>query len=404
MSVGIITVGDELLTGFIDDTNGSWLGRELTIIGRAPVWHLSIGDSTESIKAALNSVPEHVRELIVTGGLGPTHDDITLKTITEVYGAELEFDQVYWEELTERFARRGFKIGAINRNQALVPAGHSIIPNPVGSARGAIFKSERYRLFLLPGVPAEMKAMFNATILPLIKPASFNGKIRVIRTAGNIESHLAEKLTDLYNSYPTVSVASLPRLGGVDIRLISNDRTAVNDLESKIIERAGDYIYGFDADELENVVGSFLTKQKLTIATAESCTGGLISHRLTQVPGSSNYMLGGVVAYSNAVKMEQLGVPEKTLIEHGAVSSQTAIAMAEGVRQNLGADIGISSTGIAGPGGGSKAKPVGLVYFGFASPQQSFTRKFQFIYDRKINKAMSSQIALNIVRLELENA
>lgn len=404
MSVGIITVGNELLTGFIDDTNAAWLGRELTRIGLAPVWHLTIGDQVGAIQSALESIPDNTDDVIFTGGLGPTHDDITLRTISDYYNINLEFDELYWQELRARFERAGRVISEINRNQAVLPQGQTIIPNPIGSARGAIITKAQKRLFILPGVPPEMKAMYSASVVPLIKSALLPATVEVIRTTGIMESALAEKMGQIHNQYPTVTMAYLPRIIGVDIRLIGSDYGAVNKLKSHIQALVGKYIYGYGATDLEEVVGKILKDRGLTIATAESCTGGLIGHRLTEVPGSSDYLLGGIIAYSNAVKSEILGVKEETLIKYGAVSEETAIEMAEGVRKCLDSDIGISTTGIAGPGGGTVTKPVGLVYCGFVSEQGIRVRKFHFHFNRKMNKRLSSQVALNMIRLELENA
>ncbi len=404
MNTGIITIGNELLTGFIDDTNAAWLGRQLTDIGRQPVWHQTIGDDADGIIQALDSVPDSLSEIIITGGLGPTHDDISMKTVAAYFGHDLKFDENYWVELEDRFARRGFKISENNRSQALMPEGAPVIENPVGSARGAIFSRHNCSFYLLPGVPAEMKAMFTETILPRINMKQGNGYQCILRTTGNIESFLAEKLDDLPQQYPAVTLAYLPRLGGVDLRLISADKTALDMMKDEILIRIGNVFYGYDEIELEEVVGRLLTDSGQTIATAESCTGGLVSHRLTQVAGSSHYLIGGIVAYSNEVKTSSLNVPDDILERHGAVSPETAIAMADGVRRKLGSDIGISTTGIAGPGGGTDEKPVGLVYIGFSSKEKSIAQKFHFIYDRKINKRHSSQVALNIVRLELENA
>ncbi|MFH1851138.1 MAG: competence/damage-inducible protein A [Candidatus Neomarinimicrobiota bacterium] len=404
MSIGIITVGNELLTGYIDDTNAAWLGREITALGEQPAWHLTVGDDPQAIVSALTAVPNDVTDVIITGGLGPTHDDITLQTVSDFFGIKLEFDQDYWGELCRRFERRGYPVPEINRNQALVPQATEIIPNPVGSARGALFWQADRRYYILPGVPMEMKAMFTATIAAKIRPPAVTTVIRAVRTTGIMESSLAELLGNLHNDFPAVTLAFLPRLSGLDLRLIGHDPAEVDKFIEKIVERAGKYIYGYDEIKLEEVVGRLLTRHGLTIATAESCTGGLISHRLTQVAGSSNYLLGGIVAYSNDVKIDLLGVRPETLAIHGAVSEETAREMAAGVREKLGADIGLATTGIAGPGGGTVAKPVGLVYIGLAYRERVVVRKMQFIYNRQVNKRLSSQVALNMVRIELENA
>lgn len=402
--LGILTIGTELLTGFIDDTNSSWLGRELTTAGLSPKIKISVSDGVADIVKAIESFPDDVTDLIITGGLGPTHDDITLKSISDYLGIELEIDQQYWEFLRERFRRRGREIPEINRNQALVAADQDIIPNPVGSARGTIFKSGKRRIFLLPGVPDEMKAMFTASVLQLLSTASEDMQVKIIRTTGIWESVLAEKLADILERYQDIQVAFLPRMIGVDIRLISSDTARIEALKQALVNKCGPYFYGFDETGLEEVVGERLVEKGLTIATAESCTGGLISHRLTETPGSSRYHLGSVVAYSNAVKMKQLGVNQDTLATHGAVSEATALEMAGGVRQALGADVGIATTGIAGPDGGTAEKPVGTVYIGYDDGDTRRANRYQFHFNRYWNKRISSQVALNMIRLELENA
>jgi len=404
MKTGIITVGNELLTGFIDDTNASWLGRALTAIGLPPVWHLTVSDNREEIKSALATIPTNITDVIITGGLGPTPDDITMKTVADFYGFDLEYDEKYWKSLAQRFKRSGRTIPEINKNQAFVLVGPEIIPNPVGSARGALINQNSQRLYILPGVPIEMKAMYTATILPLIKPENVVAKVSVLRTTGIMESALAEKLVNINSNFPTVTMAYLPRITGVDIRLIGNDQVEIEGFKLEVERIAGDYIYGYEDTELEDVVGELLTKEKLTIATAESCTGGLVSHRLTQTPGSSDYFMGSIVAYSNNIKMNLLDVQESTLLKYGAVSEETVVEMAIGARTRLGTDIGIATTGIAGPGGGTPEKPVGLVYIGLATEKRVKTRKFIFHFNRQLNKLLTSQVALNMIRLELKNA
>ncbi|NQU26768.1 MAG: competence/damage-inducible protein A [Candidatus Marinimicrobia bacterium] len=404
MKTGIITVGNELLTGFIDDTNASWLGRALTAIGLPPVWHLTVSDNREEIKSALATIPTNITDVIITGGLGPTPDDITMKTVADFYGFDLEYDEKYWKSLAQRFKRSGRTIPEINKNQAFVLVGPEIIPNPVGSARGALINQNNQRLYILPGVPIEMKAMYTATILPLIKPENVVAKVSVLRTTGIMESALAEKLVNINSNFPTVTMAYLPRITGVDIRLIGNDQVEIEGFKLEVERIAGDYIYGYEDTELEDVVGELLTKEKLTIATAESCTGGLVSHRLTQTPGSSDYFMGSIVAYSNNIKMNLLDVQESTLLKYGAVSEETVVEMAIGARTRLGTDIGIATTGIAGPGGGTPEKPVGLVYIGLATEKRVKTRKFIFHFNRQLNKLLTSQVALNMIRLELKNA
>ncbi len=404
MSIGILTIGNELVTGFIDDTNASWLGRELTAIGRKPYWHLTLGDDIDTIQNGLTLVPDQVTDVIITGGLGPTHDDITLKAVCEFFNIEMKFDSTYWEALKKRFKAHGREIPDINRNQAIIPVGQELINNPLGSARGSIISGQGRRYFLIPGVPAEMKAMFQKSIIPLIKPENDGARIEIIRTTGIMESALAEKLGVLHEQYPAVSMAYLPRLIGLDVRLISSDRQQLKQLKQEVEQKAGKYIFGYGEMGLEEVVGNILLDKGLTIGLAESCTGGLVGHRLTQVAGSSAYFRGGIIAYSNDVKKNVLNVDDESLEKHGAVSKETAMQMAQGVRNLMGSSLGLSTTGIAGPGGGSAEKPVGLVYIGFATENKVTAKKFNFHFDRENNKLLSSQVALNMIRLELNNA
>jgi nicotinamide-nucleotide amidase len=404
MNIGLITIGNELLSGFTVNTNASWLGQQLLQKGILVTWHVTIGDQKDTIRMALDRVPENVSVVIITGGLGPTHDDVTFKTLLEYFDTEPVFDEDYWQKLIQRMARRGLGLPEINRNQALRPKKGSVLPNNVGSARGLHLSNERLDVFALPGVPREMKSMFQRAVLPKLTqqvPTSLH--VKTIRTTGIMESALAEKLKGVLPPDSLVQMAYLPEFIGVNIRLVSHDKVALEHLSRKIEEKARKYIYGYDDTMLETVVGQLLKEQKRTVATAESCTGGLLSHRLTNVPGSSVYMMGGIIAYSNAVKMSSLKVKETTLTQHGAVSEETATEMAQGVRTLLSTDFGVSITGIAGPTGGTETKPVGLVYIGLADGENTWVRKFHFVKDRTLNKRLSSQAALNMLRLRLMN-
>lgn len=404
MNVGLITIGNELLSGFTVNTNASWLGQKLLQQGIPVTWHVTIGDEKSTIWKALDGIPENVAVVIITGGLGPTHDDVTFKTLLEYFNTEPVFDEAYWQELQERMSRRGLGLPEINRNQALRPKKGAVLPNEVGSARGLHLSNEHLEVFALPGVPREMKTMFQQAVLPkLTKQVSTRLHINTIRTTGIMESALAEKMKSVLPPDSPVQMAYLPEFIGVNIRLVSQDKVALDQLSQRIEEKAGKYIYGYGDTTLEEVVGQLLTEQKRTVATAESCTGGLLSHRLTNVSGSSLYMMGGVIAYSNQVKMSQLKVKESTLKQFGAVSKETAAEMAEGVRTLLKTDFGVAITGIAGPTGGTDTKPVGLVYIGLADGEDTWVKKYHFVKDRTLNKSLSSQAALNMLRLRLLN-
>ncbi len=404
MKIGLITIGAELLNGTRTDTNAAWIGQQVLSAGGDIVWHMTVKDEKTHIITALDQVPDVIDVVLCTGGLGPTHDDITPSALYDYFGAEVEFDDAYWQLLTEKFAARGRVIPESNRNQAMKPNIGVVIPNPIGSARGLHFTNEFYDCFAMPGVPAEMKSMMSHTVLPWIESKT-QAKIHVkhMRTTGIMESVLYEKIEGVLKEYPQVSVAFLPRFTGVDLRITSSNRSAIHELVDGLSPAIQKYHFGGEGVELEDVVGELLTSEGKTIATAESCTGGLIGDRLTNVSGSSAYYKGGIVAYSNAVKESAIGVNRETLETVGAVSEETALEMARGIRKKLNADIGLSTTGIAGPTGGTKEKPVGLVYVGISHEGREKVYRFTFTPFRKTNKLMTSQAALNITRLHLLN-
>ncbi len=405
MKIALITIGNELLSGFTVNTNASWIGNHVISFGGHISWHQTIGDTKKEIQSTLDSVPDNIDTVIITGGLGPTHDDITAHALYEFVEDEPEFDEEYWKLLNEKLTKRNLKLPEINRNQALRPKRGDIIHNSIGSARGLHFNHKNKNLFALPGVPREMKAMMESYVLPWVMRNSVGViNIKTIRTTGIMESGLAEKLSIVIdNMDPNVFIAFLPQFIGVDIRISSNDKAKMIEANSKIQDLVGKYIYGSDDDNLEEVVGNLLNKRSLTLATAESCTGGLVSHRLTNVPGSSDYYVGGIVSYSNDVKTIALGVSKTLLEQKGAVSEETACEMAKHIRNNLSADLGLSITGIAGPTGGSDYKPIGLTYIALASKDGIKVKEFRFLSDRKLNKNASSQAALNMVRMYLIN-
>jgi len=404
MNVGLITIGNELLSGFTTDTNSTWIGQSVLEVGAEITWHVTIGDHYNHITAALDQVPEDIKVVLVTGGLGPTHDDITQKTLFEYFDVEPVFDEDYWNILNARMVKRVRVMPEINKNQAIRPSKGSVIPNNSGSARGLHLNNDRMDVFAMPGVHREMKDMMSNTIMPWI-----HGKtkskiyVRTLRTTGAMESVLAEKLVDLTDDTRPVTVAFLPQFTGVDIRLTCPKKNPLIEIEEKIRDRVDKYVYATGIVNLEETVGDMLVKCGYTISTAESCTGGLLGHRFTNVPGSSTYYLGGVVSYSDDMKMKTLGVKENTLQKFGAVSKQTATEMAQGVRDLFGSDLAIAVTGIAGPGGGTAEKPVGLVYITLIHNDTVWAKEFNFFTDRKLNKQLSSQVALNMVRIHLLN-
>ena len=404
MKIGLITIGAELLNGARTNTNAAWIGQNVINVGGAIDWHMTVNDEKNTIESALDEVPTSIDVVLCTGGLGPTHDDITSSVLYDYFGAKPEFDEQYWQLLTKKFAARDQVIPDINRNQAMKPDIGEVIPNPIGSARGLHLSNKSYHLFAMPGVPAEMKSMMTDTILPWIESRSKSKiHVTVMRTTGIMESVLYEKVQGILDDYPQINVAFLPRFTGVDIRLTTSDKNTLNRLVDQISPVIQKYHFGGEGVELEDVVGRLLIKNRKTIATAESCTGGLIGDRLTNISGSSLYYKGGIVAYSNSVKEKTIGVKKETLDSAGSVSEETALEMARGIRNKLNADIGLSTTGIAGPKGGTKEKPVGLVYIAISYDSGEKVYRFTFTPYRKTNKLMTSQAALNITRIHILN-
>ena len=404
MKIGLVTIGAELLNGARTNTNAAWIGQNVISVGGAIDWHMTVNDEKNTIESALDEVPTSIDVVLCTGGLGPTHDDITSSVLYDYFGAKPEFDEQYWQLLTKKFAARDQVIPDINRNQAMKPDIGEVIPNPIGSARGLHLSNKSYHLFAMPGVPAEMKSMMTDTILPWIESRSKSKiHVTVMRTTGIMESVLYEKVQGILDDYPQINVAFLPRFTGVDIRLTTSDKNTLNRLVDQISPVIQKYHFGGEGVELEDVVGRLLIKNRKTIATAESCTGGLIGDRLTNISGSSLYYKGGIVAYSNSVKEKTIGVNKETLDSAGSVSEETALEMARGIRNKLDADIGLSTTGIAGPKGGTKEKPVGLVYIAISYDRGEKVYRFTFTPYRKTNKLMTSQAALNITRIHILN-
>lgn len=397
------------------DTNAPYVSERITAAGAEVIWRTTVGDDIEAITEAIGRGIQRADIVISTGGLGPTHDDITKKAVCRYFKRPLVFYDNILKKIEKRFQDRGIKMPAINQNQALLPQRAEFIDNPIGSAVGIVIDEDGRLFVAVPGVPSEMRAMVDGWICETIRERSAGSTTlhRKIRTVGIIESVLYEKLADLIDSKQRsgerVDIAFLPSWGGVDVRLSVKTKDqeagqkAIRDFDEKISERVGKYIYGYDNVTLPEVVGRILREKNLTIAVAESCTGGLLGKMITDVPGSSDYFLGGIIAYSNELKMKFLTVPQIILEKYGAVSAECARYMAEGAVQNLGANIGISVTGIAGPDGGTEEKPVGLVYVGFSVSGKSTSREFRFGNDRERNRERSAVVALEMARRYLLN-
>ncbi len=409
MKAEIITIGDEILYGQIVDTNSAFIGQRLTQLGIEVTFRTSVGDNIEKMSQAMIQARSRADLIIITGGLGPTSDDLTKKAIVKVFKRNLVFHEEILRKVEEGFTKRGMKMPKINQNQALIPQGSKVIDNPWGSAPGIFIQEERLLFFALPGVPLEMKTMMDNGILPILReklPATTTLHRR-LRTTGIAESAIYEKIKRIVKSKSQVGFAFLPSFLGVDIRLTATStnleeaQEKISERERKVREMLGEYIYGTDDQSLEEVVGELLLRNKMKIATAESCTGGLLGAKITSVSGSSRYFERGVITYSNQAKSDLLGVPGQLIEKHGAVSEAVAISMAEGIRKLAAVEVGLSITGIAGPTGGTKEKPVGLVYVGLASQGNCLAGEFRFGEDRDTNRQRAAQAALNMTRLFL---
>ncbi len=411
-SAAIITIGDELLYGSVVDTNAAYIGQRLTETGIEPVFSITVGDEGSRIGGALEVACRQADAVLVTGGLGPTHDDVTKTVIAEAIGQDLVFHPDILETVESMFTRRGMAMPESNRIQAYMPRHAEVLDNPVGTAPGFLAHHHGTAVFVMPGVPREMKQMLNEQVLPRLRDKGAGRVIlhRWIRTTGIGESSLTQIIGDVIDEAKDVKIASLPQETGVNFRLTAEGRTGdearrrIEAVETRMVSRAGEHIYGVDDDTLEEVVGRLLKDAGATVAVAESCTGGLVASRMTDVPGSSDYLKEGVVSYSNAAKMARLEVPVGTIDRYGAVSAETAAAMATGIRQTSGATYGLSTTGVAGPGGGTPEKPVGLVYLGLATADGVETRKLLLGPDRHVNKTRAALAALNLLRQALTRA
>lgn len=413
MTATILTIGDEILIGQIVNTNAAWMGDQLTQNGVRPDRMMVVPDQEEAISDALRLGMKASRILLVTGGLGPTHDDITREVVANVFGVPLHTDAAILEIVRQRFERRGWEMPESNHSQSLVPEGFEAVPNPAGTAPLLLGRYEHDAgpglIAVMPGVPYEMEHFMTEEVLPRIRQMEGAPVIRqkTLLTVGIGESHMADVLKGV-EAYLVdgVQLAFLPNLRTLRLRLMSTraDREAhdaMERLETFVREKAGKWIFGEGSDTLEAALGRMLNERGWTMATAESCTGGYVAHRLTNIPGSSAWVVGGIVSYANSVKQDQLGVRAATLDTFGAVSEQTAMEMAEGVRQRLDTTIGLSTTGILGPGGGTVAKPVGTFWMGIASPRGTRAVRLKLGTDRLRNKERASTAALDLLRREL---
>ncbi len=411
MKACILAIGSEMLTPFRVDTNSLFITDRLNAIGYDVRLKAVVADDVGELARMIGSALAWADLIVITGGLGPTEDDLTRDAVARVLAIELDVDETIVERLRERFARRGMTMPEINRRQAMVPRGARVLPNPNGTAPGLWLEQGGTALLLLPGPPREMKPMLEAVIAERLAPATEGGGLfrRVLKITGRAESDVDAQASPVYGQWTThavpITTTILAVLGQIELHLTaraSNKADAEIALEAAVRElqdALGPAVYSVDGRGLEHVVGDLLREHKMTIAVAESCTGGLLASRLTDVPGSSDYVDRGVVCYSNASKIDLAGVPEALMLEHGAVSEPVAKAMAEGVRSRAGTRIGIGITGIAGPGGGTPEKPVGTVAIAVAVDDEVRVRTFQFFGGREMVKFQAAQSALNMTRL-----
>ena len=412
MKAHILTIGDELLIGQTVDANAAWLGEQLSLLGLEIVRSTTVGDTARAMRKELTRAYEDADLVVTTGGLGPTHDDLTREVVADYFGVPLCENESLMQLLRSYYERRGRSLPEAARKIALVPAGFDLMDNPVGTAPGLWHTTGDGRMIaVLPGIPKEMQAIAEAALLPRLREQGNLQTVehRTLLTTGVGESSLQEKVGDLSGYLDdALKLAYLPSTSGVRMRLTAygddraEARSRIERLEQVLRERVGQYIFGTGDDELEAVLGDRLRERRLTVATAESCTGGFVAHRLTNVSGSSDYFVGSVVSYANAVKVNQLGVDPADLEAHGAVSEPVARQMARGVRERLGTDIGISTTGIAGPTGGTPDKPVGTIWVGYANAKGDHARRLQFVQDRTVNKELFSTAAIDMIWRQLQ--
>lgn len=409
MQAEILTIGDEILIGQIVDTNSAWMGQKLNEAGINVKQITSVSDNEQHIINALNEAKQRADIILITGGLGPTKDDITKHTLCNYFNSGLIFNEDVYKQVEYLFKIRGREVTAINRKQAEVPSNCTAIANTVGTAPGMWFEEEEKIFMSMPGVPFEMKAMMEKEVIPrLIKkfktPFIFH---KTILTQGIGESFLADLIADWEDGLPAhIKLAYLPSPGMVRLRLTGRGESEKIKAEvikqyqsvAPLIEK---YVFGYDSETLESVIAQLLTSKKQTIACAESCTGGYLSHRITSVPGSSNYFMGSVIAYDNSIKEQFLDVDPELIRVRGAVSEPVVIAMAESVKRKFKTEYAIATSGIAGPAGGSTEKPIGTVWIGISTPEVTFAKCFRLGDNRMRIIQVAADTALNMLRKEL---
>ncbi len=406
MDAEIIAVGSELLTPDHIDSNSLFLTRKLNEAGVEVRLKTIVGDDRARLAAVFQAALKRSQLIILTGGLGPTEDDINRDVVAEVLGRPLREVPELRQRLESLFLRLGRKMSENNLRQATVPEGAEWLENKNGTAPGIWIEQDGATIVLLPGPPRELEPMFDSACLPRLAPRTSGNRIRtrVLKVIGLPESEVDQRIAPIYKTYANPATTILAVSGAIEIHLRAHAANAeeadrlLGVLADKIEATLGDHVFATHGETLEEVVGMYLVMKQETVAVAESCTGGLLAERLTRTPGSSNYFLGGAVCYSNRLKVRLAGVPERLLQEHGAVSKPVARALAEGVRRNTGADIGVGITGVAGPSGGTPEKPVGLVFIALADERGTEVREFRFPGDRARIRLWATQAALELIR------
>ena len=404
MKASIITIGDEILIGQVIDTNSAWLGSRLAELGHSINEVVSIKDDRESIIKTLERVVPESDWVFLTGGLGPTKDDITKKCIAEFLGVNLSFNEEVYNRIVDIFNQFNRKVSESHRNQSYMPESAEILLNRMGTAPGMLFKKDRTKILSMPGVPYEMKAIMEDHVLPELKNAVSNDLRtykKTIMTAGLGETMIEDNLEELIHTFPEhIKIAYLPSLAKVRVRLTSfgGSQEEVDRYAKDVVNILGDAVYGYDDISLAESLIKLCTSKNLMIGMAESCTGGLITHKLTSISGSSNAFEGGVVSYTNRLKQKLLKVQSGTLNQNGAVSEQTVIEMAKGTLSLLDVDVAISVSGIAGPTGGTNEKPVGTTWICVANSENHYAFKIRGTKDRLNNIEYAANIALNSLR------
>jgi nicotinamide-nucleotide amidase len=407
MTIHIITIGDEILIGQIVDTNSAWMGRQLNLIGAAVTGITTVGDGAVEIRTALDRASREADVVLMTGGLGPTKDDITKKVIADFFGVGLEFHEATYLRLEAYFRQLQRTPTAAHRTQCMLPSNAEVLINKMGTAPGMWFEYNGSVIVSMPGVPYEMKYLMRHEVIPRLQEKFPIQAIyhHTLMTAGEGESRIAERLEEIEDNLPShIKLAYLPNLGYVRVRLSGTAmdgealQREVMELAGRIRDRLGELIYGHNDETLEENLGKLLRERQLTLATAESCTGGYVGHLITSVPGSSDYFKGSVVAYANEVKEELLKVRTETLEKEGAVSEATVREMVGGALKLLKTDLAVSVSGIAGPGGGSPQKPVGTIWMAVGNASVTETFKLQAGKDRLKNIQYAGNMAINMVR------